>query len=306
VLTRYGAGIDSKVRLIGAAPTVGLRDSAFRPGQKSLPNAGGFNRSSSVPIGYRDAEAYVLAEKNGGMAGRDVGRATVSAAIEALGRLQATLVAEAVATALANAGIQIQGTAGGSALSSALLAASGTLRSNLLIGASPSSIDIADAVWSRNMSPFTEVGTFGYQLANLTGGGGGGGGGPTASQIADAVWAWATRTLTASPGPSAAAIASQVRTELAVELGRIDAAITSRLAAAGYTAPDNVGIAAIQAKTDTLPAQPASETTVAARPTLAQIEASTVLAKEATVSTRATQTTADAIKQNTDLIPAAL
>jgi hypothetical protein len=37
--------------------------------------------------------------------------------------------------------------------------------------------------------------------------------------------------------PSAATVASQVRTELATELGRIDAAITSRLATAGYTAP---------------------------------------------------------------------
>ncbi len=44
---------------------------------------------------------------------------------------------------------------------------------------------------------------------------------------------------------SAVAIASQVRTELATELGRIDAAISTRLAAAGYTAPDNTGIAAI-------------------------------------------------------------
>jgi len=37
--------------------------------------------------------------------------------------------------------------------------------------------------------------------------------------------------------PSAAAIASQVRAELGVELGRIDAAISTRLAAAAYTAP---------------------------------------------------------------------
>lgn len=45
--------------------------------------------------------------------------------------------------------------------------------------------------------------------------------------------------------PSAAANASQVRTELTTELGRIDAAVSSRLATAGYTAPlDAAGVRA--------------------------------------------------------------
>lgn len=97
-----------------------------------------------------------------------------------------------------------------------------------------------------------------------------------------------------------AAIASQVRTELAVELARIDAAISSRstyaggdtsgvttllarltalraaaidnldilvssrLATAGYTAPDNAGISAVKAKTDNLPGDPADASDIAA------------------------------------------
>lgn len=40
--------------------------------------------------------------------------------------------------------------------------------------------------------------------------------------------------------------------------GHIDAAITTRLPTAGYTAPDNAGISAIKAKTDNLPANPAA------------------------------------------------
>lgn len=45
--------------------------------------------------------------------------------------------------------------------------------------------------------------------------------------------------------PSAAANASQVRTELTTELGRIDAAVSSRLATVGYTAPlDAAGVRA--------------------------------------------------------------
>lgn len=39
----------------------------------------------------------------------------------------------------------------------------------------------------------------------------------------------------------------------------VDAAISTRLAASSYTAPDNTGIAAIQAKTDNLPSDPADQ-----------------------------------------------
>ena len=39
--------------------------------------------------------------------------------------------------------------------------------------------------------------------------------------------------------------------------------VTTRLATAGYTAPDNAGISAIKAKTDNLPAAPAVEGNVA-------------------------------------------
>jgi hypothetical protein len=42
---------------------------------------------------------------------------------------------------------------------------------------------------------------------------------------------------TSSDVPSAATVASQVRTELTTELGRIDAAVSSRLASASYSAP---------------------------------------------------------------------
>jgi hypothetical protein len=103
----------------------------------------------------------------------------------------------------------------------------------------------------------------------LTSGGGGGGGGSGAT--AQEVWEYASRTLTAGV-PTAAQNASAVRTELATELSRVDVATSTRLAETGYTAPDNAGITAIKAKTDTL----------VNGPTLVQIEGSTILAKEAT------------------------
>lgn len=75
----------------------------------------------------------------------------------------------------------------------------------------------------------------------------------------DAVWSTAARLLTAGTNivlakgvgvtgfndPTAAATATAVRTELTTELARVDVAISTRLATAGYTAPDNAGIAAV-------------------------------------------------------------
>ena len=71
--------------------------------------------------------------------------------------------------------------------------------------------------------------------------------------VASAVWGAATRTITggvvdtltnAPSVPSAATIASQVRTELATELARVDQNISSRLAAADYNAPTSAPTAA--------------------------------------------------------------
>lgn len=81
------------------------------------------------------------------------------------------------------------------------------------------------------------------------------------------IWSHASRTITggtvdtltnAPSVPSAAIIASQVRTELSVELARVDQNISSRLASSAYTAPANSDIAAIKSKTDALPASPAA------------------------------------------------
>ena len=59
--------------------------------------------------------------------------------------------------------------------------------------------------------------------------------GPTAADIAAEVWTHLNRTLTSAG--AGGATAAEVRAELAPELARIDASVSSRLAAAGYTAP---------------------------------------------------------------------
>ena len=91
----------------------------------------------------------------------------------------------------------------------------------------PTAADIATAVWAAATRTLTTA------IDN-------------SSTIAAAVWGYATGrtitggtvdTLTNAPSvPSAATIASQVRTELATELGRIDVATSSRLAPAGTLA----------------------------------------------------------------------
>jgi hypothetical protein len=52
--------------------------------------------------------------------------------------------------------------------------------------------------------------------------------------------------------PSAATVASAVRSELSVELARVDQAVSTRLAGSAYTAPANSDVAAVKAVTDAL------------------------------------------------------
>ena len=82
---------------------------------------------------------------------------------------------------------------------------------------------------------------------------------PATDTVANVTLCATTTTLTNAPSvPSASAIASQVRTELATELARVDQNISSRLASSAYTAPANSDITSIKAKTDNLPASPAA------------------------------------------------
>lgn len=73
--------------------------------------------------------------------------------------------------------------------------------------------------------------------------------------------------------PSASTVATAVRSELATELGRIDAATSTRLAAAGYTAPANADIAAILVDTGTtIPAQISGLNNLSAADVNAQVD----------------------------------
>jgi hypothetical protein len=121
--------------------------------------------------------------------------------------------------------------------------------------------------------------------------------------------------------PTAATVASAVRTELTTELGRVDAAISTRLASAGYTAPLDaagtrtaVGLATANLDTQLadLPtnaelttalgtADDAVLTAIGDLPTNAELATALAAADDAVLSAVATvDTVVDAIKAQTD------
>lgn len=185
--TRTAFGIIANVRLLGVSAAVGLPDSFRRGGVNFNPaTGGGYAKTASVPDGYRHPSAYVPGISDGGLSSRVSGSVSSSVSIVGAGVITGNAAGTTSINAAANQGRQISGSVSGAASSSVSIEAIGQLASTLRIGASPSAIDIADQVWSRQMSPFNEVGTFGYKVKNLTGGGGGGG--PTAEEVAQAVW----------------------------------------------------------------------------------------------------------------------
>jgi len=168
------------------------------------------------------------------------------------------------------------------------------------------------AVWDALTSALTTAGSIGKRIVDyLTGDIFARIGAPAGASISADIAA-------ISSAPSASTVASAVRTELTTELGRIDAAISTRstyagadtsgtttllsritgaaLLAASYTAPDNAGIAAVKAKTDNLPSDPADASDISGA----------FLTVNSTLATIAgyVDTEVAAIKAKTDLIPA--
>ena len=97
---------------------------------------------------------------------------------------------------------------------------------------------------------------------------------------------------TAPTVPTAAAIATQVRSELSVELGRVDAAVSTRLATSGYTAPSTAPTAAANAS--------AVRTELATELARVDVATSTRLASSAYTAPANSDITA--IKAKTDLL----
>lgn len=156
---------------------------------------------------------------------------------------------------------------------------------------------------------------------------------PTVNQIADQVWdellsghvvsgsAGEALSTASAGGASPSTVASAVRSELATELGRIDATITSRLASAGYTAPPSAVAVAGQVRVelgtelgriDSVISTRSSQTSVDDLPVLTEIEASTAIAKVSNLSSlqtavvteiNANETKIDSLQSSVNSIP---
>ena len=121
---------------------------------------------------------------------------------------------------------------------------------------------------------------------------------PTAAANANAVWSAATKEITGGTvdtltnSPSAASIASATRTELTTELGRLDAAVSTRLATSGYTAPSTAPTAAANAS--------AVRTELATE--LARVDAAVSTRLAGSAYTAPSNSDVTAIKAKTDLL----
>jgi fibronectin-binding autotransporter adhesin len=130
----------------------------------------------------------------------------------------------------------------------------------------------------------------------------------TGAAVATAVWGAATRsitggtvdTLTNAPSvPTPAQIASQVRTELSVELGRVDAAVSSRLAPNGTLATVTT---LTNAPTVPTPSEIASQVRTELATELARVDAAISTRLAGSAYTAPANSDISAIKAKTDLL----
>jgi hypothetical protein len=106
----------------------------------------------------------------------------------------------------------------------------------------PTESEIATAVWGASTKEIT-----GGTVTNLTNA-------PASVTPAD-IWDYNARTLTSASGPTAV----EIRQEIDANSTKLDVAVGTRLAGSAYTAPANSDVAAIKAKTDALPSDPADQ-----------------------------------------------
>jgi len=249
------------IRFLGGGAASTSIDSRGRVGW-SMANRVAFSKTTSSPVGYyENALKRPLSVGEIGSTFRTFGAATTSSSLFGIGSVAATLNLGGLitTTGFLIRGIVKSGSAAGIATFEPLtLDGKGIIGATLNIGFKPSAFDIAQEVWGAIASLNNVIGTMGEVLNSATGGGGG----ASASSIATAVWdrllsghqisGSAGKALSdAGGGSSPTTIASAVRTELSTELERIDATVSSRLASAGYIAPDNATISTINTKLGT-------------------------------------------------------
>lgn len=118
---------------------------------------------ASFPYGM-GIRGYFEALETGGIRAISRNNATVTATVIAEASLSAVATGNCSISVSVWQGIQISATATGNCIVSAQALGAANIQARLVIGASPSTIDIADAVWGRLSSAYTTSGNMAYEL----------------------------------------------------------------------------------------------------------------------------------------------
>jgi hypothetical protein len=141
MLTLSVGGINSRVRITGAAAACGMRDSWTR----GVTRTQGLAANAAVPAGY-GPKAFALARSPGGIAAALVASASGVAGIVATGTAAGTSAGSVTSSASARMLYRIAGTTAGLATVTAAVRGAGTISASLRIGANPSADEVADTL----------------------------------------------------------------------------------------------------------------------------------------------------------------
>lgn len=128
----------------------------------------GIDKRASYPLNRKSGYAAILALSTGAINASSSGSSTALASLMGYGLVSATSAGIASSMADLVGSIFISGSAAGYAIvDDWSLAAVGVLEGSVVIGSQPSSQEIADNVWAKDMDAFQTEGTFGYQIQKL-------------------------------------------------------------------------------------------------------------------------------------------
>lgn len=212
------ADLDAKIRLTAVGTLIATR-AVEGAATLTLGAVGDVTAVASVA-----GTATITLAATGSMQGLAEVAGTASLFLSATGNIGARAAVAGVASIVLSA----------SATMGATAAVAGTAHfSGAAEGGQLTEAGIVNAVWRAAAATYNEPGTMGNKVNTASSGG------VDLNALAAAVWAHTVRGLTTGGAPSAAAVAAAVRSELAIELARVDAAITTRVAG-GATVPADV------------------------------------------------------------------
>jgi hypothetical protein len=230
-LSNLDASVSSRLASASYTAPANSDISAIKSKTDSLP-------ASPAAVSDIPTTAQISAAVEGSLLNEADGQAVLNAIVGAIGNTnlsEVSLVA-AIRSDLERTGGKIDSIPTSSAPSASTVA--GAVRTELA-----TELGRLDASVSSRLSPSGTLAT----VTNLTNA-------PASVTPAD-IWDYNSRTLTSASGPTAV----EIRQEIDANSTKLDVAVGTRLADADYVEPANSDVAAIKAKTDALPSDPADQ-----------------------------------------------